>query len=125
MREIPVGQYSCTAVKEEEGEVQLPVLKLCSPTCVAIVHRYILKGAGLVIERLRVRIPAGAAGEFSSPDLTFYADSHSVSIATRVTALARKRPRSFCQKCKWQVTPKHEYILDPTKSEKADYALQA
>ena len=25
------------------------------------------KSAGLVIERLRVRIPAGAAGEFSSP----------------------------------------------------------
>ena len=29
----------------------------------------------LVIERLRVRIPAGAAGEFSSPELTFCADS--------------------------------------------------
>ena len=28
------------------------------------------KSAGLVIERLRVRIPAGAAGEFSSPELT-------------------------------------------------------
>ena len=29
------------------------------------------ESAGLVIERLRVRIPAGAAGEFSSPELTF------------------------------------------------------
>ena len=27
----------------------------------------------------------------------------------RVTALARKRSRSFCQKCRWQVTPKHTY----------------
>ena len=27
-----------------------------------------------MIERLRVRIPAGAAGEFSSPESTFYAD---------------------------------------------------
>ena len=35
--------------------------------------------AGLVIERLRVRILAAAAGEFSSPELTFCADSYSVS----------------------------------------------
>ena len=28
---------------------------------------------------------------------------------TRVTAVARKRPRSFCQKCRWQVTAKHAY----------------
>ena len=40
----------------------------------------------------------------------------------RVTAVARKRPRSFCQKCRWQVSPKHAYTLDPTKSEWADYA---
>ena len=40
----------------------------------------------------------------------------------RVTAVARKRSRSFCQKCRWQVTPKHTYTLDPTKSERADYA---
>ena len=33
-----------------------------------------------------------------------------------VTAVARKRSRSFCQKCKWQVTSKHAYTLDPTKS---------
>ena len=40
----------------------------------------------------------------------------------RVTAVARKRPRSFDQKCRWQVTPKHAYTLDPSKSELADYA---
>ena len=33
-----------------------------------------------MIERFRVRIPAGAAGEFSSPDLTFCADSYLVSV---------------------------------------------
>ena len=33
----------------------------------------------------------------------------------RVTTVARKRPQSFCQKCRWQVTCKHAYILDPTK----------
>ena len=38
-----------------------------------------------------------------------------------VTAGARKRPQSFCQKYRWQVTPKHTYALDPTKSEWADY----
>ena len=39
-----------------------------------------------------------------------------------VTAVARKRPRLFCQKCRWQVTPKHAYTLDPSKSEWLDYA---
>ena len=39
-----------------------------------------------------------------------------------VTAVAHKRPRPFCQKCRWQVTPKHAYTLDPLKSEWADYA---
>ena len=29
----------------------------------------------------------------------------------RVTAVARKRSRSFCQKCRWQVTPKYAYTL--------------
>ena len=41
---------------------------------------------------------------------------------TLVTAVARKGPRSFCQKCRWQVTPEHAYTLDPTMSEWADYA---
>ena len=80
------------------------------------------KDRGLVIERLRVRIPAGAAGEFSSPELTLCADSYLVSVPPRVTAGARKRPRSFCQKCGWQVTPKYAYTLDPTKSKWADCA---
>ena len=40
----------------------------------------------------------------------------------RVTVVARKGPRSFCQKCRWQVTHKHAYTFDPTKSEWADDA---
>ena len=40
----------------------------------------------------------------------------------RVTAVARKRPWSFCQKCRWQVTPKHAYTYDRTKSEWTDHA---
>ena len=38
------------------------------------------RGAGLVIERLRVPIPAGMAGEFSSPESALRADSYSVFI---------------------------------------------
>ena len=40
----------------------------------------------------------------------------------RVTVVARKRPQSFCQKCRWQVTSKHAFTFDPTKSVWADYA---
>ena len=36
--------------------------------------------------------------------------------------MTRKRPRSFCPKCRSQVIPKHTYTLDPTKSEWADNA---
>ena len=75
-----------------------------------------------MIERLRVRIPEGVAGEFSSPELTVCADSYSCPFHPRVTTVTRKRPRSVCPKCRWQVTPKHAYTLDPSKSEWADYA---
>ena len=48
--------------------------------------------------------------------------TYSVSAPPCSTAVARKRLRSFCQKCRWQVTPKHAHTLVPTKSEWADYA---
>ena len=73
------------------------------------------------MERLRVRIPAEAAGEFSSPKLTFGADSYSVSVAPSC-AVARKIPLSFCQKCRWQDTLKHACTLDATKSDWSDCA---
>ena len=34
-----------------------------------------------------------------------------MSVPSCVTAVEHKRPRSFCQKCRWQVTPKHAYTL--------------
>ena len=80
------------------------------------------KSAGLVIKRLQGQISAGAVGEFSSPELTLCADSYSVSVRPCVTAVAWKRPWSFCQKCRWQVTPKHTYTLDPNKLEWAGFA---
>ena len=65
-----------------------------------------------MIERSRVRIPAGTAGEFSSPGSTFCADSYfRYPFHARVTTVARKKSRSFCQKCRWQVTAKHAYTL--------------
>ena len=45
-----------------------------------------------------------------------------MSVPPRVTAVARKRLRPFCQKCRWRVTPKHAYTLDVSKSEWVDYA---
>ena len=35
----------------------------------------------------------------------------SVSVPRCVTTIARKRSRSFCQKCRWQVTAKRTYTL--------------
>ena len=35
----------------------------------------------------------------------------SVSVPPHVSAVAHKRSRSFCQKCRWQVTAKHTYTL--------------
>ena len=65
-----------------------------------------------MIERSRVRIPAGTAGEFSSPGSTFCADSYfGIRSTPVVTTVARKKSRSFCQKCRWQVTAKHAYTL--------------
>ena len=64
-----------------------------------------------MIDRSWVQVPARAAGEFSSPGskiscwLLFRYPFH-----PRVTAVARKRSRSFCQKCRLQVTAKHTYV---------------
>ena len=44
-----------------------------------------------MIERLEVQIPAEAAGQFSSPEVTLCADSFLVSIPpSHVTEVARK-----------------------------------
>ena len=82
---------------------------------------------GWVTERLRVRDPAGVKGDFSSPELSFCPDSYSVSVLLCVTVVACERPWSFCQKRRWQATPKHPCTLDPRKSNSkwVDYAVQA
>ena len=56
-------------------------------------------------ERSRVRIPAGSVGEFSSPRVSFLCWLLFRYLSDpRVIAVAHKRPRSFRQKCRWQVT---------------------
>ena len=47
--------------------------------------------------RTLVPFPAGAVREFSSPGSAFCADVFNYPFHTRVTAVARKRSRSFCQ----------------------------
>ena len=79
-----------------------------------------------MIERLRVRIPAEAAGEFLLQSQLCVLTLIWCPFRPLATAVAHKRPGSFCQKCRWQVTPKHAYTFDPMKSEWADYsAVQA
>ena len=82
-----------------------------------------LKSTGLVIERLGVRIPAGAAGDFLLQSQLCVLTLIRCPFHPHVTAVARKRPRSFCQKCRWQVTPKEEACnFEPTKSKWANCA---
>ena len=78
--------------------------------------------ARLKIGRLQVRIPAGVAGEFSSLSQLCVLTLIQCPFNHRVTAVAPKRPRSFCHKRRWQVPTKDAYTFDPTKLEWADYA---
>ena len=113
-------RYKSLVVREGEGEGGGGGVAVAAAAVVVVVglaRTACWLNAGLVIERLQVRIPARAAGEISSPKLTLCADSYSMSVSPRVTAVARKRPRSFCQKCRSQVTPKHAHTLDSKKSE--------
>ena len=78
--------------------------------------------AGLVVTRSRVRSSARTAVECSCPELTFRADSFfRYPFHPRRIAAAHSLPRSFCQKCRWQVTARlFACALDSTKSEWAD-----
>ena len=52
-----------------------------------------------MIERLRVRIPARAAGEFSSPGSTLCADSYSVSVPHLVLPQWHVKDPGYSAKC--------------------------
>ena len=79
-----------------------------------------------MIERFRIRIPARATGEFSSPELSFCADSYSVSYPTPCYHNGTSKTPVILPKV--QVAGyicTYAYTLDPTKSVWADYAVQA
>ena len=79
---------------------------------------YVSRGAGIAcwLERLtRARKVAssnpgrsGGRNFFSRVNLVFWLFIR-CPFQPRVTAVALKRPRLFCQKCRWQVTPKHAF----------------
>ena len=72
------------------------------------------RGAGIaqwLERRTRDRKFAGSNPCWSGGRIFFCADSFRYPFHPRVTAVARKRPRSFCQKRRWQVTAKHAYTL--------------
>ena len=78
----------------------------------------------LMIWRSWVWSLAGAEWEFSFPGLTFTPDSFWYPFHPCVTAVVYcNRFQFFCQKSRWQVTDKHTYTLDPTKSEWGDTAV--
>ena len=76
-----------------------------------------------MIERLRVRIPAEAAGKFSSPESTLCVDSYSVSASPPVSPQWHvKDPGHSAKSAGGRLHLKHACTFDPTKSEWADYA---
>ena len=54
-----------------------------------------------------------------------YADSYLVSLPPLRYCSSMLKSLSFCQKCRWQVTPIHAYTFDPLKREWTDSAVQA
>ena len=79
-----------------------------------------------MIKRLRDRILAGAAGEFSSPELTLFADSYSVSGPLPPPHPTPVLPQWHVKKpghsAKSAGGMLHTYTLCPLKSEWDDYA---
>ncbi len=66
------------------------------------------------VVEFRVRVPAGTAGEFSSPESAFGRADSCFGIRSTPyyrSSTQRKISRSFCQKCKRKVTPKHARTL--------------
>ena len=65
-----------------------------------------------MLSTLRQRYERQITAEFSSPGSTFCADSYfGIRSTLVISAVARKRPWSFCQKCRWQVTAKYAGTL--------------
>ena len=66
---------------------------------------------GLVVERSRVRVRAGAAGEMSSPGSNFLPTHFAVrSISVLPQQHVKVPVILFCQKCRWEVAAKYTHV---------------
>ena len=92
---LMIYHYHCSSVKFNDfilfihSFISLIFVSLCNVVAVLYFCKYICWLARFAYlqlvgysapNSLRVRIPAGAAGEFSSPESTLCADSYSVSV---------------------------------------------
>ena len=78
-----------------------------------------------MIERLRVRILAGAAGEFSSPELTFGADSYSVHSTPVLLQWHINDANLFARSEGGRLHLNTHYTSLVQQLERADYVVQA
>ena len=60
-----------------------------------------------------------------SPPVLLQWHMHTHTYTHTHTHIHTHTKRSLCQKRRWQVTPKHAYALVPTRSEWADFIVQA
>ena len=75
------------------------------------------------MERVRVRIPAGAAREFSSPELILCADSYSGLVPPPCYSIGTKKTPVILPEVQVAgYTQNTHTAFDPIKSEWADYA---
>ena len=127
----------CKCRLPQHASFTLPVLTLRADACRRCLPSYLeslpacdgpygrsvgiiqWQGSGLIIGRSRVQSPGGAAGKLTSLELTFFSRPlYRYPFHPRVTAAGREGSQSLCQiKCRWQVTLKHPYTRDPTKTE--------
>ena len=80
-----------------------------------------------MIKRLRVLIPVRlnpgrSSGRIFLSRINLCTDSYSVSVLPLCYRSSTQKTVVILPKCRWQVTHKHAYTLDPMKSEWAGYA---
>ena len=104
--------------------------RMCIPTCLFFLFffPFLLERDNLLVERRTCDLKVTSSNPGRSGWRIFFSRVNFVCrllFGVRshpcVTAVARKRPRSFYQKCGWQATPKHAYVFDLAKWEWADY----
>ena len=112
--------FSCVIIYTTQ--IVLPLVRSSTPphppstflcVCMAVTCDYLVLSMLLTFICLCITYRCHMKPEPDSPGSTICADSvlFRYPFHPRVTAVARKRSQSFCQKCRWQVTVKHAYTL--------------